>query len=61
MNEYKVEFDVTHWQYVLRLGGETILLGKQDVREANWLAHMIIDGRKYNNDRGIGNGNPAYN
>lgn len=61
MTEYKIEYDVQHWQYVLYLDGEKILLGKQDIREAQWYAMMIKEGRRYRNDCGIGHSHTAHN
>jgi len=61
MSEYKVEYDVTHWQYVLRIDGETIPLGKQTARDAHWYAMMIVDGREKRNDSSLSNSNTAHN
>ena len=54
--DYRIEFDVGLWDYVLLIDSEKIPLGKQDVREATWYAKMIIEGRERRYDSGIGRG-----
>ena len=61
MTEYRVEFDVPLWQYVLRIDDETIPLKKQNIRDAEWYARMIVKGREYQNDSSTGNSNSTYN
>ena len=48
MSEYKVEFDADLWDYVLRIDGETIPLKQGNIRDANWYARVIVEGRKHN-------------
>ena len=59
--DYRIEFDVGLWDYVLLIDGEKIPLNKQDVREANWYAKMIIEGRERRHDRSTGRNDTLNN
>jgi hypothetical protein len=61
MSEYRVEFDVPLWQYVLRIGDDVIPLNKQNIRDAEWYARLIVEGRKNRNDSSTGHHNPIGN
>jgi hypothetical protein len=61
MKEYLVEFDVKLWDYVLHYQGEVIPLNKKNVRDAEWYAMLIVDGRKRNHDRSTGHSTTAPN
>ena len=60
MTEYRVEFNVPLWQYVLRIGEEVIPLKKQNIRDAEWYARVLVEGRKYR-DSSTGNSNSTHN
>ena len=59
--DYRIEFDVGLWDYVLLIDGEKIPLGQADIREAHWRAKMIIEGREHRNDSVTGRGNTLNN
>jgi hypothetical protein len=48
--EYSIEFDVALWDYVLKYQGKTIPLTCANIRDAEWRARMIIEGRKLRNE-----------
>ena len=60
MTEYRVEFDTEIWDYVLHIDGETIPLKQHNIRDANWYARVLVEGRKHN-DSGTGNSNTTDN
>jgi hypothetical protein len=60
MQEYRIEFDVKLWDYVLHIDGKTIPLNQQSIREAHWCARVHIEGRKCR-DSSTGNHNPTHN
>jgi len=61
MTEYRVEFDTTLWDYVLHIDGETIPLKQTNIRDANWYARVIVEGRKNRNDSSTGHSNTTHN
>jgi len=61
LTEYRVEFNVELWDYVLQIDGETIPLNQSNVRDAHWYAKMIVEGRKNRNDSSTSNSNPTHN
>jgi hypothetical protein len=53
--EYKVEFDVRLWTYVLRYNGKTYPLGVQEAREAFHRSELKLDYLKRQENGNSGN------
>jgi hypothetical protein len=54
MNDgYKVEFYVPLWDYVLILNGQIIPLNQTTIREAQYRARIIVEGKRRNEKHNV--------